>query len=307
MNITTIGIDVSKQKIDICIYCSKETFTLTNDLSGFKQLLKKIRKMQLDVSRIVIEHTGGYQRDLVKFLINNDLPVCVVNPASVRHFAKAAGYLAKTDKIDAFVLALYGEKLQPKLTALKNEHLLVLRDLVNQRKQLSDWNKQTKQWLEKQPGKQWQKRIKSQQMWLEKQLKRARKEIRDFIKAHEDLCSRYNALLSVRGVGEDTAAFLLAELSELGDITRQKIVALCGLAPINRDSGMKRGKAFIQGGRKKVRNYLYLCVISCLRSDGVIRAYYDHLKAMGKPSKVAITACMRKLLIHLNTKLSYVK
>ena len=306
MKHTTIGIDVSKQKLDICIFCTNDTFTIQNTLLDFKLLIKKIQKEKLDVTRIVIEHTGGYQQNLVDYLLKNNLPVCVVSPSKVRHFAKAMGHLAKTDKIDAFVLAQYGEIIQPEISKLKDNSILILADLVKHRRQISDVYKQTKQWLEKQPNKQSKNRILSLQNVLDRQLKQIRKEIRDYIKHNDILFAKYKALLSVRGIGEDTAALLLTELSELGTISRQKIVALCGLAPINRDSGIKRGKAFIQGGRKIIRNYLYLCVMVCLKTDGVLREYYDHLKRQGKPSKVALTACMRKLLIHLNAKLAVI-
>lgn len=306
MKHTTIGIDVSKQKLDICIFCNNDAFTIQNTLSDFKFLIKKIKKDKLNVTRIVIEHTGGYQQKIVDYLLKNNFPVCVVSPSKVRHFAKAIGYLAKTDKIDAYVLAQYGEIIQPELTIIKEDTVKVLLSLVKHRKQLTDVHKQTKQWLEKQPDTRCKKRIENLQQILEVQLKQIRKEIKDFIKKHEILCKKYKLLCSVRGIGEDTAALLLAELSELGNISRQKIVALCGLAPINRDSGIKRGKAFIQGGRKDIRNYLYLCVMVCLKSKGVVHDYYDHLKSKGKPSKVALTACMRKLLIHLNAKLALV-
>lgn len=305
MKCTTIGIDVSKQKLDICIFCNEEVYTLQNTPLDFKLLIQKIKKEKLKVTRVIIEHTGGYQKKLVNYLQKNNFPVCVVNPSKVRHFAKAMGYLAKTDKIDAFVLAQYGEIIKPDITEQRDNDLLILADLVKHRRQVSDVYKQTKQWLEKQPNKRSEDRIKALQEVLENQLKQIRKEIKKYIKNNEYLYTKYKILLSVHGIGEDTAALLLTELPELGTISRQRIVALCGLAPINRDSGIKRGKAFIQGGRKTIRNYLYLCVMICLKSKGILREYYDRLKQKGKPAKVAITACMRKLIIHLNAKLSF--
>lgn len=299
MDNTTVGIDVSKAKLDICFLSSREMITVSNDSKGFAKLLKRL--IRYNVDRIVIEHTGNYQKEIVCYLQKRHFVVCTVNPGNVRNFAKAAGIIAKTDKIDAFVLAKYGEMFKP--DAIKETDLGVeqLKELVNFRQSLVETIKQFKTRLEKKPSafiiKEINKSIKSlflQQTKIEKQIK-------ELIKHNQNMIKIYNKLDEIVGFGEQTITVLLAHLPELGLLERNKLSALCGLAPINHDSGKMRGLRCIQGGRKIVRNALYMAAVSAIRHNKVIHKYYTILKTRGKPSKVAIVACMRKLLCYANS------
>ncbi len=304
MNYTTIGIDVSKLKLDICILLTGETFTVENKTKGFNMLIKKLSKEKITPSRFVLEHTGGYQRDLVSFLMDKDLPVCVVSPSNVRNYAKSIGVFAKTDKIDSFVIAKFGDIYKPKLTKLKKPHIIELSDLIHHRSQIIKQQSIVSNWLEKKPSNEVKKSIEAIKNKSRKQLLIMQESIKKQINTHDDLKQKFDILIQTKGVGFNTASLLIADLCELGELSRQEIAALCGLAPMNRDSGKKQGKAYIQGGRANIRHSLYMCVISSLRGNGVLKDYYDRLKSRGKPSKVALTACMRKLIIHLNSKLA---
>lgn len=303
MNYTTIGIDVSKAKLDIFFDSTGEWMTITNSLQGFNKFLHQLEEQKLSIERIIVEHTGAYQKELVAFLHIHSLPVCLVHPVKVRNFAKAIGRLAKTDKLDAQILAEYGRIMQPELSVCnvsKNEHL---RELVKYRRQLTDNLVLTKQWIEKKPAEEIKQRIQSIVNLLHSQIDAIEKEILDTIKSDTELYQQFKILTKTKGVAERTASILLSELPELGKVSRNKIVALCGLAPMNRDSGTMRGKACIQGGRKTVRNALYMSIISSIKANNVIHNYYQNLKENGKPSRVAMVACMRKLIIHLNQNL----
>ena len=303
MNCTTIGIDVSKQKLDIFFSSSGEWVTLPNTEEGFVEFLKICKKTYPNIQKVIVEHTGSYQNALVSCLHINKIPVCVVHPTRVRNYAKAIGRLAKTDKIDAELLANYGEKMSPELSSEKPFNIQRLRSLVKYRKQLTDNLTLTKQWLEKKPDQEIVKQISQLVDFLNKQLSKIDIDIHQLIQSDKILSDNFITLTSTKGIGKVTAYILLAELPELGTICRNKIVAICGLAPLNRDSGTLRGKACIQGGRKVVRNALYMSVIAALRSNKHIRDFYDNLRKNGKPAKVAITACMRKMITHLNTEL----
>lgn len=300
MDYTTIGIDVSKAKLDICILLSGEIITVSNDNKGFAKLLKHIQK-NYTVKKIIIEHTGNYQKNLVLYLHKYGYTVCVVNPSKVRSFAKACGILAKTDKIDAYVIAQYGELLNPEETTEQSENVCHLKDLVNLRKQLVETIKQFKTRLEKNPTTYILKEISKTISYLKKQQTNIEKQILDFVKKQEEFNKKYEILSQISGFGVQTITTLLSYLPELGKIERNKIVALCGLAPINRDSGTMRGNRSIYGGRKEVRNSLYMAAVSAIRHNPVIKAFYLNLKKNGKPSKVALVACMRKILCYANS------
>ncbi len=303
MDYTTIGIDVSKAKLDIFFDSTGEWITLLNSSIGFNKLLLYIQKYSLNIERIIIEHTGSYQKELVSFLHSHNMPVCLVHPVKVRNYAKAVGRLAKTDKIDAQILANYGHIMQPQLSETIHPDINKLRELVKYRRQLIDNLVLTKQWIEKKPDPQILQRIKLLVNHLKCQIKEIETEILDFIKSNKTLYKQFQTLMETKGIGKRSASILISELPELGHTSRNKIVALCGLAPMNRDSGTMRGKACIQGGRKIVRNALYMSIISAIRTNDVIHQYYYLLKEKGKPSRVAMVACMRKLIIHLNQKL----
>ena len=303
MDYTTIGIDVSKAKLDIFFNSTGEWMTLSNNSQDFDKLILYIQKYSLHVERVIVEHTGSYQKELVSFLHSHNIPVCLVHPVKVRNYAKAVGRLAKTDKIDAQILADYGQVMHPELSEIQNPKINKLRELIKYRRQLTDNLVLTKQWIEKKPAPQILQRIKLLVDHLNLQVKEIETEILDFIKSDKILYKKFQILMETKGIGKKSASTLIAELPELGHTSRNKIVALCGLAPMNRDSGTMRGKACIQGGRKIVRNALYMSIISAIRTNDVIHQYYALLKGKGKPSRVAMVACMRKLIIHLNQEL----
>ena len=303
MDYTTIGIDVSKAKLDIFFNSTGEWMTLSNNSQDFDKLILYIQKYSLQIERVVVEHTGSYQKELVSFLHSHNIPVCLVHPAKVRNYAKAVGRLAKTDKIDAQILADYGQVMHPELSEIQNPKINKLRELIKYRRQLTDNLVLTKQWIEKKPAPQILQRIKLLVDHLNLQVKEIEIEILDFIKSDKILHKKFQILMETKGIGKRSASTLIAELPELGHTSRNKIVALCGLAPMNRDSGTMRGKACIQGGRKIVRNALYMSIISAIRTNDVIHQYYSLLKGKGKPARVAMVACMRKLIIHLNQEL----
>lgn len=300
MNNTTIGIDVSKAKLDICFLSSGECIKINNDIQGFKLLLKHIKKNYI-VKRIIIEHTGNYQRDIVNYLQKYKFIVCVVNPSKVRAFAKASGVLAKTDKIDAYVLAKYGEMFTPEENKIQDENIIKLRELTNFRRQIVEMCKVFKTRLEKKPSAFIAREINKLIKNLEKQEKEINKKIKEFIADNSEMMKKSQILLTIDGFGEQTVNTLLSNLPELGQIEKNKLSALCGIAPINHDSGKLYGIRSIYGGRRVVRNMLYMAAVSASAHNKVIRDYYLRLKNKGKPSKVALVACMRKLLIYANS------
>ena len=299
MDYTTIGIDVSKAKLDICFLTTGETITISNDNEGFAKLLKRVRRY--NVERIIVEHTGNYQKEVVRYLQKHNLKVCVVNPSNVRNFAKAAVIIAKTDKIDAYVLASYGDMFKPEEVKEEDIEVEKLKELVNFRLSLVETIKSFKIRLEKKPSafitREINKTIKS----LVLQKTKIEKQIKELIEHNQNMIKLYNKLNEIVGFGEYTITTLLAHLPELGKLERNKIAALCGVAPINHDSGKMRGLRCIQGGRKTVRNALYMATIPAITYNHFIHKYYTKLKAEGKPSKVAIVACMRKLLCYANS------
>lgn len=304
MEYTTVGIDVSKAKLDVFFSDTQKAITISNNKDGFKAFYKLITKSYPQIERCVIEHTGSYQRELVNFLQAKNIPVSVVSPSKVRNYAKVIGYLAKTDRIDAKLLALFGKQMQPDLTPQINPKIVMLRDLIKNRRQFVDNITLTKQWLEKKPSAITVKRINAVIKTLRKQISEIDAQIKSLIKNEPSFKRKYDTLTKTNGVGYITAITLLAELPELGEIQRKKVAALCGIAPMKHESGSLRNKAFIQGGRLNVRNALYMATVASLRTNKVIKDYYDRLRAKGKPVKVVVVACMHKLIIHLNSLLA---
>ena len=225
----------------------------------------------------------------------------MVNPSKVRAFAKASGVLAKTDKIDAYVLAKYGEMFTPEENKIQDENIIKLRELTNFRRQIVEMCKVFKTRLEKKPSAFIAREINKLIKNLEKQEKEINKKIKEFIADNSEMMKKSQILLTIDGFGEQTVNTLLSNLPELGQIEKNKLSALCGIAPINHDSGKLYGIRSIYGGRRVVRNMLYMAAVSASVHNKVIRDYYLRLKNKGKPSKVALVACMRKLLIYANS------
>lgn len=295
-----IGIDVSKETLEVAIYQQENTWQFTNDEAGFVQLADFIASKM--ISLIVIEATGGLEMDLATHLIEAALPVSVVNPTRVREFAKAIGQYAKTDRIDAKLIAHFAFKIRPGIVQARSEGQALLSELVRRRKQIIQMQTAEKNRLCTAPQS-LRERIKAHVAWLVGELDQLSQDIRDLVLADPDLKAKDEILQSIPGVGPVTSATLLGELPELGTVSRQKVSSLAGVAPFNRDSGRRKGKRRTFGGRAQVRCALYMAALSASLSNPVIKSLYHRLVDRGKPPKVALTACMRKLLTIANTML----
>lgn len=298
-----IGIDVSKAHLDIATDDGQTAFRVNNDEAGQLQALGRLQ--ELSPTLVVLEATGGFELELVLLLGTNKVPVAVVNPRQVRDFAKAFGILAKTDAIDARVLARFAATTKPAPQPLPDEQSLVLEALLLRRRQLvsmlaTERNRLGAFSVTRRPhGRRAVESIQATIQWLQKQLESIDNEIQDQLKNSPLWREKEDLLRSVPGVGPVTARTLLVDLPELGTLDRKRIAALVGVAPFNRDSGGIRGKRRITGGRASVRSALYMACVASLRCNPVVKALYDRLHAT-KPVKVALVACMRKLLTILN-------
>jgi len=299
MNTTTtfVGIDVSKAQLDLAIRPSDETAALPNDLAGIEAVVPRLRCLKPAV--IVLEATGGLERAVVRALVVAALPVVVVNPRQVRDFARATGQLAKTDRLDARVLARFAEVVRPALRMPPDPQAEALTALLARRRQLLEMLTAEKNRHHTAP-KPVQKRIAAHLTWLATELERVDSDLDAAIqqspvwRAHEEL------LRSVPGIGPVLSRTLLAELPELGRLNRKQIAALVGVAPLNRDSGAFRGRRSIWGGRAAVRAALYMATLAATKWNPAIHAAYRRFREAGKAPKVALVACMRKLLTILN-------
>jgi len=293
-----IGIDIAKSSLEVAIHNQAERFSFSNDKEGIRQAVRQIR--QLEPGLIVLEGTGGYEVLLVAALSVSKLPVVVANPRQVRDFAKATGRLAKTDTIDARVLAHFGAAVKPVLRPVPDEELTMLKDIVARRQQLMEMLTAEKNRLGMARNQVVKQNIGSHIDWLQKELKDTDTGLRDRIVASPVWREKDDLLQTVPGVGGTTSIALIANLPELGNLDRRQIAALVGVAPYNRDSGLFRGKRTVWGGRARVRAALYMAALVATRFNPVIRTFYQRLCAAGKAKKVALTACMRKLLTILN-------
>jgi transposase len=296
-----LGVDVSKGSLDCHLLPSAESFSFENTPRGRAQLLARLAdKPQVHV---VLEATGAYERPLVADLAAAKIDVAVVNARRVRDFAKALGVLAKTDRIDAAVIARFGHQVNPPATPLPSPKHEELQELVARRRQLLEMQTIELNHREHASAKAARRSIDQVLGHLKSQLEGLEKAIAKLIESDDDWRGKSELLQSTPGVGPVTAATLVADLPELGRLNRQEIAALVGLAPFNHDSGAFRGARSIRGGRIDVRNVLSMAALSAVRCNAVIKDFYVRLKKAGKASKVALTACMRKLLVALNTML----
>jgi transposase len=296
-----VGIDVGKDRLDVHIRPLGQHLVVSNDPAGLAQLATRLEAEPPTL--IVLEASGGYERLAAIALIERSLPVAVVNPRQTRKFAQAIGRLAKTDKIDAAVLAHFAAAIRPAPRAVVEGALDRLQTLLARRRQLAVMKNAEKQRLGKADDPIARRSLKAMLASLDRQLAVIDKAIGRLIEADPALASKLERLKSVPGIGDVSACTLIAELPELGRASRHQIAALTGVAPINRDSGRYRGKRRIQGGRVEVRAPLYMATLVAVRHNPVIRPFYRRLRAAGKPAKVALVACMRKLLIMLNAML----
>lgn len=297
-----IGIDVAKAALVVAARPTGERWTEPNDQRGVQGL---VERLQRDApALIVLEATGGYELPCVAALAAAGLPVVVVNPRQVRDFAKATGQLAKTDRIDADLLALFAERVRPDVRALPDAEAQELDALLTRRRQLLEMLGAERNRLGqvfgrgKQPVR---KSLKTHIAFLERELRIADADLSTMIRQSPAWRERDDLLRSVPGVGPVLSLTLLAERPELGRLSRREIAKLGGVAPLSRDSGTLKGRRFVQGGRASVRAVLYMAALVATRRNPVIRAFYRRLLAAGKPKKLALVACMRKLLTSLNT------
>jgi transposase len=296
-----IGIDVAKAELEIAVRLSGERWTAANEASGIRELVARLTK--LAPVRIVLEATGGYELALVGALAMAGLPLVVVNPRQVRDFAKATGQLAKTDRLDAEVLALFAERVHPAIRPIPDELHRELEAVLSRRRQLLEMLQAERNRLGQvfTTGASVRRSLTRHIAHLEKQVRETDTELGELIRTSPVWREREDLLRSVPGVGRVVATTLLAELPELGRLTRKEIAKLVGLAPLARDSGTQRGRRFIRGGRAHVRAVLYMGALVATRRNAVIGRFYTRLLAAGKPKKLALTACMRKLLTILNS------
>lgn len=297
-----IGIDVSKARLDVAIRPSGESESVANDKTGIKALVKHLGEIQ--PALIVLEATGGVERQLTRALASAELPVVVVNPRQVRDFAKATGQLAKTDAIDAVVLARFAETVRPVLRPLPDEVTLELRALIARRRQITEMMVAERNRL-RGASQSVTKRIDAHIRWLEAELQRADKDLDQSIRQSPIWQENEDLLRSVPSIGPVISRTLLAELPELGQLNRKQIAALVGIAPLNWDSGTLRGRRAIWGGRASVRAVLYMAALVASRHNTVMRVFYKRLRDAGKAPKVALVACMRKLLTILNSMIKH--
>lgn len=294
---TFIGIDVSKRRLDVAIRPTDETFSVNNAPKEIDSLVKRLKAIK--PALIIVEATGGLEMPVTWAMAEAELPVVVQNPRKVRQFAGAIGKLAKTDTIDALVLARFGEAIKPQPRPLKDKQAQELSALMSRRRQLMGMIVAEKNRLSCAP-KRIRKDIKTHIEWLKRRLAGVDRDLDAAIKASPVWRAKDELLQSVPGVGPVTSRVVLSSLPELGSLNRWQIAALVGVAPLNRDSGQYRGRRIVWGGRKDVRNALYMATLTAIKANFRIRHFYTRLREAGKPFKVAMTACMRKLLTILN-------
>lgn len=290
------GLDVSKDTLDLAMEPGGGAPTFSNDSAGHAKLVRLLKKVDL----IVVEATGGYERAIVAELAAADLPVVVVNPRQVRDFARATGRLAKTDRIDAQVLARFGHAIKPLRRPIPDEQAQALRARIARRRQIVHMITAEKNRLRQAHDARITRSVQTIIDALKAQLDEMDRDLDRLIKDCPAWCARKDLLTGVPGVGDVVARTLLAELPELGNCSRQEIAALVGVAPINRDSGMFRGQRHTWGGRARVRSALYMAALVGTKHNPLIKQYYQRLLGAGKAKKVALVACMRKLLTILN-------
>ena len=299
---TYVGIDVAKAQVDVAVRPTGQTWTITYDDAGIQELVSQLKT--LEPALVLLEATGGLELPMVVALATAALPVVVVNPRQVRDFAKATGTLAKTDTLDAAVLAHFADAIRPDVRPLRDAETQVLASLVARRHQVvamlvSEKNRLRRAISAVRP------RVEAHIAWLEQELEDLDQGLRQTLRQSPLWREKDDLLRTVPGVGEQLSRTLLAYLPELGTLDRRQVAALVGVAPFNRDSGTLRGKRTVWGGRARIRAVLYMGALVASQYNPVIRDFYRRLLAAGKPKKLALTACMRKLLVILNSMLKH--
>ena len=298
---TYVGIDVAKAKVDVAVRPTGVRWEVPNDEAGARQLVSRLKG--LEPVMVLLEASGGLELPLVAALAAEAVPVVVVNPRQVRDFAKATGKLAKTDALDASVLAHFAEVVRPPVRPLRDTETQALGSLVARRHQVTTMLVSEKNRLSAATAV--RPRIEAHIAWLERELDDLDKNLRQTLRQSPVWREKDDLMRTVPGVGEQVSLTLLAYLPELGTLNRRQIAALVGVAPFNRDSGTLRGKRTVWGGRARIRAVLYMGALAATRFNPVIRDFYRRLLADGKTKKLALTACMRKLLVTLNSILKH--
>lgn len=296
--VVNVGVDVGKQYLDVCIHEKGIYWREENTVSGIKRIFKRLSYYQ--VERLVMEATGRYEFELAQLAYARKLPVCIVKPLLVRRYAGANDQLAKTDKLDAQIIAEFGAVLKPRVTPAKSKNLIAIKDLITRRRQLVNLRTQESN-RSGIMGKVLAVSCRRIIRHLNAEVERIEKQLAKHVTEQAEWTEKQSLLKTVPGVGDTLVYTLLADLPELGELNNKEISKLVGVAPINRDSGRMRGKRRIQGGRANIRTVLYMATLSATQCNPVIKAFYKKLVAQGKHKKVALTACMRKFIIILNT------
>ncbi len=299
-----VGIDVSKDKVDVALRPGEETWTVTQDEASLEELVMTIKDIKPEL--VVLEATGGYETRVAAMIAVAGIPVSVVNPRQVRDFAKSTGKLAKTDRLDAQAIAHFAEAIKPEVRYLADEESREIAAMMSRRRQLVEMMVAEKNRLHTcHPNL--TAEIKEHLEWMEQRLKALEEEIQKRIQKTDIWHKKDDLLRTVPGIGKVVSSTLLAELPELGKVNRKKIAALVGVAPLNRDSGKYKGRRGVWGGRAAVRSALYMATLSAIRFNPVIKTYYEKLLERGKLKSVALTACMHKLLTIINTMIAQSK
>jgi len=290
-----VGIDVSKDWLDVAL--GAESLRVANEAAGVSGLIERLKAQS--VGLVVMEATGGYETQAASAIAAAGLRLAVVNPRQVRDFAKATGRLAKNDRVDAQVIAAFGQAVEPEIVRLPDEQARELQGLLLRRSQLVAMRVQESNRLALMQGVM-RKQIKSHIAWLDRAIDELNIDLTARLRKSPAWREKDGLLQSMKGIGPITSGILMTSLPELGQLNRRSIAALVGIAPFNRDSGAFRGRRVIWGGRAHVRHVLYMAAIAAVRSNPVIKPFYEQLIARGKPHKVAMVACMRKMLTILN-------
>jgi transposase len=296
-----VGIDVSKDCLDIA-WLTGQTLRAEHSSEAIAGLIERL--LEQSPTLIVLEATGGLETALASALAAQCLAVAVVNPRQVRDYARACGRLAKTDRVDALILAAFASAIRPQVRPLPDAETRALGDLLARRRQLIDMRVQEKLRLERASAVQ-RDSLKEHIAWLDERIARIDTNLTRALRTSQAWREKDDLLQAIPGVGKVTRATLLALLPELGSLNSKEIAALAGVAPFNRDSGKHQGERIVWGGRSQVRRVLYMAAVSAARCNQVIRDFYQRLRSQGKPAKVALTACMRKLLVIMNSMLKH--
>jgi transposase len=296
-----VGIDVSKDRLDVHIHPAEDVLSVSRSDTDVVRIAEQLSA--LSPTLIVLKASGGYEIPVTAALVTARLPVVVVNPRQIRDFARAAGQIAKTDRLDARIIALFAERMRPEVRPLPDANARALSELVARRRQIVDMITAESNRRHQAQNNRIRQRIDTHLAWLRAELEHLNKDLDVVIRSSPAWRADEKLLTSVPGVGPTTARTLLADLPELGLLDRRQIAALAGLAPFSRDSGVMKGRRTVWGGRASVRSALYMAALVASRRNPIIRSMYERMRAAGRPAKLALTACMRKLLTILNALL----